>query len=351
MRMRGSWLWALAGSVALGTGCGVEDDEAAEDALGTSRARLVAGCALSSVDGDVDGVDDGLENCLLQRHAPVLYLPLDLDWTRPSSVDWYLARTHLRFHHDGCPDCSILALGSVTQTSLLNRSHGEKNWLCAHTSTLRSSSSGEWVENETFFLQPPDDATHGGSANPADWKVYGHVYRNRFGGVNLQYWWFFPYNDGPAGFNHEADWEHVNVRLAPDYTVSGVHFAHHASVSYFAAGDVQWLDATHPLVWVADGSHASYRDESTCDTTYEELGWGFNSCQTNSNYRWFTWVGGKGTRAGYQGGGVINVGERTRTLGGQEFLRYNSRWGEVGNSSTTSGVRGPAMQGNWTRDT
>ena len=80
--------------------------------------------------------------------------------------------------------------------------------------------------------------------------------------ANLQYWYFFPYNDGPSGFNHEADWEHVNVRLAADYSVSGVHFAHHANVTYFAATDVQWLDTTHPLVWVADGSHASYRDES-----------------------------------------------------------------------------------------
>ena len=44
--------------------------------------------------------------------APVVYLPWTLDWTKPANVDWYLSRVHMRFHHDGCPDCAILALGS-----------------------------------------------------------------------------------------------------------------------------------------------------------------------------------------------------------------------------------------------
>jgi len=94
---------------------------------------------------------------------------------------------------------------------------------------------------------------------PADWKVYGHVYKNALGGVNVQYWYFFPYNDGPSGFNHESDREHINVRLAADYSVSGVHFAHHSNVTYYAKAEVQWHGTTHPVVWIADGSHASYK--------------------------------------------------------------------------------------------
>ncbi len=351
MSHRSAWMFAVVGGLWLISGCGGPEEEGLESQLTTARQRLVAGCTLSSVDADADGLDDGLENCLLQRHAPVLYLPWSLDWARPARVDWYLPRVHMRFHHDGCPDCAVLALGSVTQTSLINRSHTEKDWVCSHNGATRYSYGDGFNANETFFLQPPDDATHNGSTNPADWKVYGHVYKNALGGVNVQYWYFFPYNDGPSGFNHESDWEHINVRLAADYTVSGVHFAHHSNVTYYARAEVQWYGTTHPVVWIADGSHASYRSEAICDSTIEEAGMGLSSCETNSSYRWFTWAGGKGTAAGFQGWGVINVGEKARPLNNQHFIKYNSRWGEIGNTSHTNGIRTPSFQGNWLRDT
>jgi hypothetical protein len=351
MSRRSAWMFAVVGGLWLVSGCGGSEEEGLESFLATAKQRLVAGCTESGLDGDTDGIDDGVENCLLQRHAPVLYLPWSLDWTKPANVDWYLSRVHMRFTHDGCPDCQILALGSVTQTAITNRSHAEKDWICSHTSTLRLSYGDGFSDNESYFLQPPDDTTHNGSTNPADWKVYGHVYKNALGGVNVQYWYFFPYNDGPSGFNHESDWEHINVRLAADYSVSGVHYAHHSKVDYYLKADVQWFGTTHPLVWIADGSHASYKSESICDTTTEEAGMGISSCETNASYRWFTWAGGKGTAAGFQGGGVINVGEKGKPLNNQQFIKYNARWGEIGNTDLTNGIRTPTFQGNWSRDT
>lgn len=348
MSNRINWMGAAALGLTVVAGCGPDDDTLGS--LMSAKQELVSGCTASGVDGDTDGLDDGDENCLLQRHAPVLNLPWTIDWTKPANVDWYLARVHMRFTHDGCSDCQILDVGSVNQTSITNRTHNDKNWLCSHTSTVRYSYGTDWNDSEHFFLQPPDDAVHNGSSNPADWKVYGHVYKNAYGGVNLQYWFFFPYNDAQVSFNHESDWEHINVRLNPDFSVAGVHYAHHSNVTYYAASSVQWFNGSHPLVWTADGSHASYVSESVCDSTIEEAGWGSSSCETNANYRWFTWAGGKGTLAGFQGGGVINVGEKTRPLNGQNFIKYNSRWGEIGETSATTGVRGPAFQGNWTRD-
>jgi hypothetical protein len=306
------------------------------------------------VDGDADGLDDGLENCLLQRHAPVVYLAWDIDQARPANVDWYLSRTVMRFTHDGCSDCAILALGGVNQTSLSNRSHAEKNWLCSHTSTNRTSYGDTWNESEAFFLQVPndanEDATHQGSTNAADWKVYGHAYRNSLGGVNLQYWFFYPYNDSISTVNHEGDWEHINVRLRADYSIDGAFLAQHGGLTLHAVSSLQWYDADHPYVWAADGSHATYRSESDCDTSWREQGFDTDSCRTNSGYRWFTWAGGKGTQAGFQGGGVINVGEKTRPLNGQNFIKYNSRWGEIGTTSETSGPRTPSFQSKWTWD-
>jgi hypothetical protein len=346
-------LTLTAGLALLGSACGVSD-ERPEDGLATAERELVAGCPLSAVDGDADGLDDGLENCLLQRHAPVVYLAWDIDQSRPANVDWYLARTHMRFTHDGCSDCAILGLGSVTQSALASRTHAEKNWVCSHTSTTRASYGDTWNEAEHFFLQVPNDAnetaSHQGSTNPADWKVYGHAYRNSLGGVNLQYWFFYPYNDSVSVMNHEGDWEHVNVRLRADYSIDGAFLAQHGGVTLYPAAQLQWFDANHPYVWAADGSHATYRSESDCDTAWREQGFDTDSCRTNSLWRWFTWAGGKGTQSGFQGGGVINVGEKTRPLNGQNFIKYNSRWGEIGNTSATSGPRTPSFQSKWTWD-
>lgn len=42
----------------------------------------------------------------MQRFAPVVRL-YPSDEYRPSSAEWYLQRTHMRFHHSDCSDCQI----------------------------------------------------------------------------------------------------------------------------------------------------------------------------------------------------------------------------------------------------
>src|SRR5690606_41598556 len=36
--------------------------------------------------------------------------------------------------------------------------------------------------------------------------------------VDIQYWFFYPYNDWVASVNHEADWEHITVVASGDGT-------------------------------------------------------------------------------------------------------------------------------------
>jgi hypothetical protein len=348
-----NWLGSLAVSgLVFVTACGEMEASDFEE-LRTSRAELVGGCSGSGVDSDYDGNDDGIENCLLQKHAPVLFMPRDLDWTQPANVNWYLARTHMRFHHSSCSDCQILNLGSVDQWSLTNRTHYKKGgWPgCGHGGTLYNSGSGPWNEDHTFFLQDPtsNDAAHPGSSNSYDWVTYGHVYKNALGGLNLQYWFFFPYNDGPNGFNHEGDWESIIVRLRTDATIDGVWYCEHGNCNNFRSpGQISWYDANHPYVWTADGTHASYPDPNWCNWDFNE-GWDY-SCQTVNAYRWFTWAGGKGSNEGFQGGGVLHVGEKEAPLNGANFLKYSGRWGEIGSNGHTSGPRSPSYQPNWKFD-
>ena len=306
----------------------------------------------SGVDADQDGLDDRQESCWLGTFAPVLYLPLDKDWTMPASVDWYLKRSKLRFHHNNCSDDQILGVGAVTQQSLVSQRHQRKNGVaslspCGHSGSSITTTAGPWDDNQHFFLQPKSDDVHMGSLDPKDWKVYGHVYPNNTGGANVQYWFLYAYNDNTGSFNHEGDWESIIVRLTPSKQQEGVYFCGHGACDRYRKSQyVTWYGSTHPTIWVADGSHASYPGEWECDNApaWQE-GPGGDNCQTNDAYRWFTWLGATGP--GIQGSGYVNVGERGRPLNGQRFIDYYGQWGENGTSDTTSGPRTPSFQATW----
>ncbi len=98
---------------------------------------------------------------------------------------------------------------------------------------------------------------------------YGRLMREQ-GYIELQYWFFYAFNDWRSSFHgvndHEADWEMITLYLAEgaDREVRPCWLAY-ASHNY--AGDDlrrRWDDpllawvGEHPLVYVGAGSHASY---------------------------------------------------------------------------------------------
>lgn len=317
-------------------------------------------------DQDYDGLDDGVEWELANRYAPVVHLPNlisqsssdDGDWTRPANVQWYLANTRMRFHHNNCSDHQLLDFGQVNAQNLVTQTHRVGNGLpfCSHGSA--QSSAGGWDGDEHYFLQQ-HDWTHPGQseAAPEQWLTYFHAYRNTSGGVSIQYWLLWAYNDWTGYSNHEGDWEHINVRLGSGGEPEGVYFAAHNGINWYSAGDVTWF-GTHPGSWVADGSHGQYRSEYACDTTMYPPGLNEGECWTIAQNRWFTWSGGKGWQEGLQGGGLVNMGEKNAPMPGQQWVKYSGRWGEVGTWGNfyfpdwTSGPKGPAYkeQGWWTTD-
>jgi hypothetical protein len=83
--------------------------------------------------------------------------------------------------------------------------------------------------------------------------------------VVLQYWFFFRYNDWND--RHEGDWEMIQVHLpaatvdaALGVTPTRIAVAQHegAEVASWDDERVERRDDTHPVVFVAEGSHASY---------------------------------------------------------------------------------------------
>ena len=318
------------------------------------------------VDNDGDGIDDGTEMGLANQYAPVLYMPnlisrmaagagIAGDWTWPATVAWYLPQVRMRIHHNNCPDHQMLDVGQVNSTNLLQQAHQRyvMKWYggCEHESPWQYSDRS-WHDDDHYFLQAgDDDAVHPGIGNSAQWHAYFHAYPNSIGGISIQYWIFYAYNDFVGSANHEGDWEHINVRLNASHQIEGVWYAQHGSTTLYSPGQISWY-GSHPQVWVADGSHASYVSEADCDYAFSEAV--DNSCWTSDSNRWFTWGGGPND-SGLHGAGLINVGELPngtthRPMPGQEWIRYSGRWGEKGNFDKTSGPPGPAYQPSWTRD-
>ncbi len=98
---------------------------------------------------------------------------------------------------------------------------------------------------------------------------YGRVIRDQ-GWTTLQYWFFYAFNNWRSGFfgvnDHEADWEMINVYLAPDDSGAlAPHWVAYASHD-FSGDDLRrhWRDpelervGEHPVIYAGAGSHASY---------------------------------------------------------------------------------------------
>ena len=108
-----------------------------------------------------------------------------------------------------------------------------------------------------------------------DFAVYGRILE-KDGRIYLQYWFFYIYNDWKRDIqgvnNHEGDWEMIVVELNQDQTPLRVGYSQHRKIipeiPLIRGGEVgNWEDLvgsqniedeTHPVIYVARGSHASY---------------------------------------------------------------------------------------------
>ena len=106
------------------------------------------------------------------------------------------------------------------------------------------------------------DASATGSGGPT---MYGRVVRTETR-IVLQYWLFYydnplllpPTPFGTFWQSHEADWELVNVVLGADEQPIEAAYSQHCSGKRMPWGDVELFGSTHPVAYVALGSHANY---------------------------------------------------------------------------------------------
>ena len=98
--------------------------------------------------------------------------------------------------------------------------------------------------------------------------IYARVTELDGGGISVQYWFFYVFNDAPGDptnyWDHEGDWESIQLAFdQPLDTVrrgvapSEVAYAAHKGGAVGASSCAKWV-GLHPVVYVARGSHASY---------------------------------------------------------------------------------------------
>jgi hypothetical protein len=303
-------------------------------------APALSGGPVRLTDDDNDGIWDLREDNLMNRFAPVVYLHPDERY-KPAGVDWYLTRVELVYDNE-----VLLTLGNVTVSALVSQEKDGKY-------------SGEGTDVTKFRLQHTGDYsfqawTRDGYFSYADQvniksPCYVHVrpVQDHPELIDIQYWFFYPYNgptESSAGLNHaeyEGDWEHITVRVRDsDESVIQVHFARHSQgwCKWYDPSDVTFIDETHPVVYSALHSHASYTDAGDFSRY-----WPLTNDQTSDGGS--VWD----TR-----GKCYNMGEHDAPNPGMEWIRYTGKWGRDSHvwypPYTFHAPETPALKEVWTDD-
>jgi hypothetical protein len=178
---------------------------------------------------------------LLTRHSPVLiFHPAELFAPRP--VEGFVADSDLLARSpDGTWAPATVPLASAGAATRLDQ-------------RLCMAIDGPLAE------QCYADAERAHAGTPT---AYGSVFR-RSGKIVLQYWLWYPVNTysptvpaGPFWINHEGDWESVTVILDTKERPQLVGLSSHCG-GQRRAWSAAPRKGTHPVAYVAKGSHANY---------------------------------------------------------------------------------------------
>lgn len=276
-------------------------------------------------------VPDTPEMALARTFAPRFHLHPS-DPYRPANVDWYLKRAKLRYSHsDPCGDHDVLDKNEVTQDKLVTAKHVE-NAPNSVTSPCRHDDTKSVIAttSEGFYLEVTDEASFKGAPR-AEWKTYV-VWRphTKDANVDVEYWLFYPYNDGFSLFNHVSDWEHVRVTIDPKAKkLLSVKLSAHKGGTIANAGDpnLRVEDGTHVISYVAKGTHANYLRPGTY------------AIEGTEGVAKDVAVAAPAADMFDTEPTLVMVGTRAKPLDGQVFVKYRGYWGQISNVPETSGVR------------
>jgi hypothetical protein len=147
-----------------------------------------------------------------------------------------------------------------------------------HTTRFVGTDSNYWIRS-TEALDSASDTLPFFAGDLAGAPVYAY-YADKGGGVvDLVYFFWYPYNRGKEVVdtiwgNHVGDWEHITVRLLRDpndeLAPDQVYLSAHSFGGAYPWAELEKIEATHPVVYSAWGSHGVWKDPG--DHVYMTIG-------------------------------------------------------------------------------
>lgn len=122
----------------------------------------------------------------------------------------------------------------------------------------RGALSTDYLDATASNIQHSIDAQYMHSLPEYANQIYGRIVPLPGGGKILQYWMWHYYNDRPTAGRHEGDWEMVQYRLDATNTPIESAYAQHNGGERCPWYLTPRTTSGHPVVYVANGSHASY---------------------------------------------------------------------------------------------
>jgi RsiW-degrading membrane proteinase PrsW (M82 family) len=293
---------------------------------GLSIVVLLA-CAVPSLAGkSLPGDDLELARC----YAPVFYFHPD-EIFRPQPVEVIIEQARLRQSRRLWFDANVLL--SLDAPALLGVETDGDHFLDVWYGDSGSSTYTNYSAHQLYY-----EAVLSPDAGGLPVAVYAHVVRDEVPGtVTIQYWAFYFYNDW---FNkHEGDWEMVQVILTGENEPQWVVLSQHHGGTRRAWVQSPVEESTHPVVYVALGSHANYFAGDEVYPNGKDIG--------NTRVEIMDRTGSTGRVIPE----VILIPERVDITAdavswpGAEWLPFRGHWGEMAAQSDFGGPLGPADKG------
>jgi len=259
------------------------------------------------------GVQAASPSALGSTFAPVLHFTSGEKFY-PAPVDYLIASSILK---ERFPDGSSVVVDTSPSPSNLG----------THNSTDLF-----YLDNRLVSLDAIA-ADYVSKSSSLGYFVYVHV-TNSSSTTVVQYWIFYAYNNGPLN-DHQGDLEVVEIFLDSSGSPIRALYSQHGAGESAAWSDVEKID-THPVVYVAQGSHANYFRPYQGKIGIE------NDIVSND-----------GRTLMPSDMSLVVLGEKWSHLADQSWLDYPGRWGYVGTPEQVSlgeaGPLGPVFNQNGVR--
>jgi hypothetical protein len=186
-------------------------------------------------DLDNDGIPDSKEEQLALEYEPCLHFA-DGEKFFPTDANYHIIKSEL--YEKNSDDSNELIerfpdIASIAQ-------YTTENYFLNNTLGGYKEIAEDYKQNRESFGD----------------KIYAHV-TSEAGFIVVQYWFFYAFNPGTLN-QHQGDWEMIQIVLDSTETPQYAVYSQHHAGERVDWKDVEKVDETHPRVYVALGSHASY---------------------------------------------------------------------------------------------